>query len=269
MLQIGSYLMALSFCAGLSTGGSYAQADEYQDYQTALKIADQHVQRKKANSSVPLAGALSSTRVKSVRGKYYEVGETWEVAAYQFESTQMRVVPSADQGREKNGLVGIFRYRVKEVKTGQNPRVVFEVTQLEKLGHKTIDPIVETLVLTMDEQSAQSAKSYVMKNLGAPVGVSAQGIRAKISPLELFPLDIPDVETAEAKKISQLPPLPEGLKAIASESSFSPNISNSVWFEQDDLFGRSIEMLWQKGDPWPSYMKTAHGVAILIRKGGA
>lgn len=189
------------------------------DHLAALKIADRYVQRKKALSS-DVSGAVSAAIAKSLLGRYYRVGDTWEVAAYSPVHTQARKVDDPEQLREDNGVIGIFKYKVTKVTSGFEPEVVIEVTQKERFGIKVVDPRVECLTLKINDRMSQNAKSYTFRSQPRnAVGVPARGIRSKVSRLEFFPLDVPDMGTAARGASRQMPEVPVPLRAIAARQA--------------------------------------------------
>jgi hypothetical protein len=253
---LGCFLFADSVHAAMSE----------QDYLKALKIADQAVARKKSTQAN--ASSLSSSLIKSLFGRYYQVGDTWDVAAWQIHSSKMRMIGSPEGLKDQIGHGGIFHYEVLNVKTGIQPQVTLQVTQLQSHGLPIVDSKVTRLLLTMNDQLVQSKKTYFLKsNPSQGVDASPEGIHSKITSLELFPLDVPEVAFSERQTISTLPTLPNLIQDFSNQIGFKPDLGKSFWFEQDDFFGRPVQILWQQGDPWPSYFKTPGGIAILIRKG--
>jgi hypothetical protein len=244
-------------------GASHAMSQE--EYMNALKIAEQKVLREREAHSN--AGALSSTLLAKLFGRYYQVGDTWDVAAWVMDQPQMRKTEETDALKQRTRKGGIFRYVVKEVKTGTSPQVKIEVTQLSQYGFAPVDSKVEKLLLTMNDKLMQSEKNYFLVGGSGPMRVSPDGIRSARTELELFPLDVPEVLTADQQKLNAMPELPAGAKELARQIGFKPDLGKSLWFEQDDFFGRPVQILWQHADPWPSYFRTPNGVAILIRKG--
>lgn len=233
-------------------------------YLEALKIADQYVQRKKAIANDP--NALSSTVIRALLGRYYRVGDAWVVAAYQEYPTLMRRVDQPEMLEQKSGKVGLFRYEVTQVKTGAAPEVTLKVTQLNQSGIAPVDAGIEYLTLKMNDKLKQGEKAYKVRGAQLETAVSPDGIRSRITDLELFPLDVPEVELDLRQDVRELPRLPAALQKVAQDAGFRPDVARSGWFEQDDFFGRPVQILWQQGDPWPAYLKTTHGVAILLRK---
>jgi hypothetical protein len=246
-----------------------AHAMDPSSYSEALKIADEYVKKQRAAQIENRSQALSTSMVRALYGRYYEVGETWDVAAIHLDSSAMRRTSDPDQLRDREGRVGIFRYEVKKVTGGAHPEILVHVSQLSDFGKSPIDPKIQTVVLKVDDQLNENDKTYV--RAGTPTMVlsgSSTAMRTQATPLELYPLDVPDVATADRATTSQMPELPSGLQAIASQVGWKPELGRSAWFDQSDFFGRPVQFLWQQGDPWPAFLKTPHGVAILIRKGG-
>jgi hypothetical protein len=230
------------------------------EYIAALRIADQYVQRQKALASS--ANALSASALRRLMGRYYRVGETWDVAVFRPNTSMMRMTDDPEQLRSRGGMAGIFRYKVSELKVGERPEIVIEITQLEDFGIKPIDSEVDHIALKVDDRLAQIGKTYFFRSS------SIISVPGRVRPLDLLPLDAPEVLTAERHEVTALPQLPVVLSQIASQAGVHFDRSRSSWLEQSDFFGRPVRFLWQQGDPWPSYLSTANGVAILIRKGG-
>lgn len=259
------FLIAFISLAVVTVNASNDTMRSQPEYIAALKIADRAVQRKKALQQNG-GSALSSAIIKSFFGRYYQVGDTWDMAMVRIAIPAMRMTSDSDKLKPIERLQSVFRYRVTEVQSGENPEVTIEVTQLDAYGLKPVDPKVEKLTLKMDDRLIQSRKAYSIKGLSEPVLAAGDGPRSRVTALELLPLDAPEIVTAMKQDATKLPELPASLEEIAKKTSYDPDLSRSTWMDQDDFFGRPIEILWQKGDPWPTYMKTVHGVAILVRK---
>jgi hypothetical protein len=251
---------------------AFSHADLSEDaYQAALKAADKKVQRQKSLNSQS-ANALSSSLIRNLFGRYYQVGDNWDVAAWSFDNTMARMTTDPAHLESKGGRGGVFHYQVIEVKNAPKPEVVIQVTQREEFGLHKQDARVQALKLSMNDTMLQSQKTYVMTDRSGAtrsIKVSPDGIHSAITGLELFPLDVPELLTAESTQASSVPELPEGLRGIASQAGYHPAPGKCLWFEQDDFFGRPIQAMWQSGDPWPAYLKTSSGVSILIRKGAS
>jgi len=238
-------------------------------YLDSLKAASATVARKHAASG-PEASALSSAVIRSMLGRYYQIGDAWDVASWRFESTIMRMTSAPEHIQPQ--LVGgaIFHYQIVDVKTGATPQIILKVTQTNSLSSpdaKVPDPKVQALFLTMSDSMVQTQKAY--QYAGSPAGtvvpVSADGLHSGMTVLELYPLDVPEIITANKTQPTQVPNLPPPAATVANEVKFAPNLANSSWFEQDDFFGRQVRILWEHGKPWPSYLETSGGISILVK----
>ena len=226
-----------------------------------LKIAQLKVNRINALRQAGNSNSLSTSLVRNVLGRYYQVGDVWDVLACKERSNESAMTSEPVVSHYRCGL---FHYEVTDVKPGAEAQVTVHVTQKEGYGLKVADPKVYSLDLTMSDKFAQSKKIYQFTNRGA-FYASPNGVHNSATLLELYPLDVPDIYTAEQLTASELPALPPQIQSVAQQAGYSADLSKSAWFEQQDLFGRSVQILWQRGDLWPTYMKTATGTAILVR----
>ncbi len=239
----------------------YAALPE-KEYLSQLKIANE-VATQKQTSASRSDQALSSGLIMRLFGRYYQVGDTWTVAAWQLEHGMMRMTSDANQTKSQVGRGGIFKYRVTEVKTGTHPQVVIQVTQMEEQGFSRVDPNVQYLQLRMNDSLLQSEKTYSLGPDSRLRLASPNGIHTEISPLELYPLDTPEV-SFENRTPLKTPELPGPIKKFADQSGWHLNTANTVQFKQDDFFGRPIDIIWEQGKPWPSFLNTSNGIAILL-----
>lgn len=272
------------------------------DYKAAMELAQQKVQRKNALRSLrnastnirsnPSSHSLSPTQpwLKELLNKSYKVGDQWDVAAWHLFQPMSKVTNDESQITLDVINFGIFHYEVVEMQNGSNPTLTLKVTQKNTDTHSTIDPKIDSLQLKMTEEFEQIEKKYTLhcnkaeckteRKTGSETErsakpspgnsiefkVSPEGIRSQMTPLELMPLDIPEIFSASRKTLSHLPTFPTPIASYAKKIDFNPDLSKCIYFQQDDFFGRPIDVLWQQGDPWPSYMKTAYGIALLIQK---
>jgi hypothetical protein len=233
-----------------------------QDYKNALKIVSEKVARTQQAGS---ANALSSPIIKAYFGRYYRVGDSWDVAAWEIKNPMLSYAPIAENQSPKVGKGGIFHYEVKEVRNGTTPQVVISVKQTSEFGMTPVDPKVEELTLTMSDRFVQTEKAYRLKGSAEAVKVSPDGLHSRITPIELYALDVPEIATAIKNTPSSLPELPAAVQSVASRAGYQPVLNQSTWLEQDDFFGRPVQILWQYGNPWPSYLKTSTSMSILLR----
>ncbi|MCM2323325.1 MAG: hypothetical protein NDJ90_08690 [Oligoflexia bacterium] len=264
------------------TGAAHASVSvSEREYRDALAIAQKKVERAQSAATsarvrhnarmapgVAAPEALSSAIVIRLLGRDYRVGESWLVAATQFDPTEMRRTDDPHSLNPGKGRTGIFRYEVVAVKSSGTPEVTLRITQQQSQGFPRIDTRIEALELTFSDHSRQTRKAYRVRGREAPIPVAPEALRAQTSILEFFPLDVPEIETAEATTPRALPALPDTLARLREEAGAPVDPKRSLWFEQDDFFGRPVQVLWQKGDPWPAYLKTPGGTAILLRAEG-
>jgi hypothetical protein len=241
---------------------SLCQAMSYQDYKDALKIVQAKIDRTRSANS---ASALSSPIIKAYFGRYYRVGDAWDVASWELKNPMMSLTPVSENTTVKTGRGGIFHYEVKDVRNGASPQVVISVRQISEFGMGPVDPKVQELTLTMSDRFVQTEKAYRIKGKAKPIQVSPNGIHTDISPLELFALDVPEIASAVKHTPSSMPELPAAAQTVATQAGYHPDLSQSTWLDQDDFFGRSVEILWQYGNPWPAYLKTSTSLSILLR----
>lgn len=267
-------LLALATTAG---GDETARAAERSgvenDYARALRIAQRHVERKRnvqnalspqsevaAVANRPMRGAADA--YARFRGSEYRVGDTWTVAAQQALPTAMRRTSEPGLLEPSLGPVVLFRYRVVALE----PNLRLEITQAEQPGTAPADARVEKITIEVNAATEQVSKSYHFRGKQRPAKVSPEGIRSRVSPLELYPLDVPEILTAEISDAKEFPSVPPRLRDTATRlgASLSPPSREAKWMEQDDFFGRPVQLLWRPGDPWPAYLKNAQGLAVLL-----
>lgn len=239
------------------------------DYLKALQIADQHVRKQKAAQAMEAQGAtaLISDGHFNPLEYPYQAGQKWIVAAQRTESSIMRRTDDPSQLAKRAESIGFFQYEVVQVTRGEKPKLALKITPIAYDGIEPVDTRVNELSLTVDGQFRQVAKAYKVAGRAEPIAVNPDGIRSRLSPMELYPLDAPSIFGVSAEAVTAQPELPGKLAEIAKKQGFALDPGKSHRFDQDDFFGRGVEFIWQKGDPWPAYMKTPMGVAVLVRKG--
>jgi hypothetical protein len=237
------------------------------DYSEQLRIVQKKIERQRASETTLGSGALSSALLFRLMGRYYEVGDHWEVAAWITQHPNM--APNSEERKSTSSVRkgGIFRYEVVSVNKNAKSSVVIEVRQLWAHGMTPVDTRVEKISLTMNDKMVQSQKSYLLKGISRPLHVAPSGMRSQISELELFPLDVPELVSAVAETPLRFPEVPTAVSDLMARLGVSTELKQATWFEQDDFFGRPIQALWEKGKLWPSYFRTSNGVAILLTRG--
>ena len=247
------YLFSLTALFGLLSPLIHADSHDAA-YLRALRIAEKKVARMKTSSAVTHTS--------------YTVGQTWEVAALSWSNTASFHSPSFLDHREARGKVSYFKYEVIEAQTQPPFLTKVRITS-------ALDPRLESLDLVFQtgdpsSKNLQLQKIYRFKTQEGKMrtySASVEGIHSATSPLELFPLDFPDLRSAESKKLKVPPTIPNALlSSIQSHSQTvrTPSLTDSRSSEQDDFFGRPIQVIWESGAPWPSYYRTANGIAVLL-----
>ncbi len=262
---------------------TYAALSE-DDYFKSLRIADQYVRKlKDRNGDGTVSGSLAlgargprRSDLKSLQGRTYHVGDQWEVIAWRTDTMRAAAMMSAPSDHPPlRQEMAAFRYTVISVAPGADGVAEIRIEPIDAYGLSSFDPRVKSLTIRTDAKLSQYTKTYVFSVPGmmgmkkeVTVPVSADGIRSGITPLELFPIDMPRLELGEGTRVTKLPELPPALQPIAKSSGYKLRPDEGSWFEESDFFGRPIQMLWRTGEPWPAYLKTPYGVAILVSRGG-
>lgn len=242
--------------------GNQAFADEYE---RALQIADRAVQRQKTLSSSRTA--LSGNFLRGIFGRTYKKGDRWRVAAIRIDSAQARKTFDAEQLKDRVSSPTVFTYEVVGVEGGLDSRISLRVKQSPRAGETAPDARVESLMLMLDERMQQVGKGYRLRGRVDAIPVSPDGIHSGMTPLELYPLDVPAFLTGDSRKAEKLPEIPAALRPLVKDLRI--DLSRLVYFEQTDFFGRPVEAYWQQGDPWPFFVRTSQGVAVLLGREGA
>ena len=235
------------------------------DYLEALQLAQKKAVRAQVSRS--RSENLSSSLLKSLYGKYYEVGDSWNVAAWQLKPTSpMGKAEDPNLNGKQLGPGGIFHYEVISVKNGINPEFTLKITEVSTPDFPRIDPKIESINLRVSNELAVKMKTNTLSEGYKEPSFSSTHLPMGSSFLNLFPLEVPELSSADRKAASALPVLPAKIQEYVKKVAFAPKLDQSIWMEQDDFFGRPIEMIWQQGSPWPSYLKTVNGIAILVPK---
>lgn len=238
-------------------------------YERALEIADRHVARRKAlkaaENGVPLPRDMLRSFAREVPGRSYSKGDRWRVVAFQVlpDGARTRVSALENPGARS----ALFEYRVTNV---MEEGATLVVRQVAAADMPLVDPRVKEIELRLDGKQRQTAKIYHFWGGAESIPVAPEGTRSKVSLLELYPLDAFDTYSAERSAADRIPALPEDWQSLAERLGYRPQLSASGWYEQDDFFGRPLQALWKNGAPWPTFLRTPQGVALLIKvEGGA
>lgn len=263
-----------------------------EEYQEALQIAERKVEKKKnqeiqanllrqsdlsGSSGSPSVNALSAEAVARVFGRFYQPGDAWDVAVWQYKNEHIPAGKSLDHRNDSsyaNGTNlkvqyrGLFHYEILNAPPNASTHILIKISEVPDNKIKSVDPSVAFITLTLDNQFKQIRKAYTFKDSAQSVRVFPDGIRSGMTPLEFLPLDAPDFISADSEKpsASTLPKLPSAITNFMDELGIRLSLTDSTWYEQDDFFGRPIQALWKKSEPWPVLIKNSYGITVLVRK---
>lgn len=252
--------LVCAITAGIPRLGSAAD----QEYLQMLQIAQKKVSRIQALQAPAHSNALSTLSQAASLGLNLDVGDQWDVLSCKIKSNSAAKTSETTHFRN---FCGIFHYEVTRIQSREPRHLEFKVTQKGDSGLTLRDPKLESIEFSTNDQLQSSHPIYHFKQM--PLLDSLIRITHSASTaLEFYPLALPDFSTAEYLPASKgrIDLSPELEKAAEMTDLKTVNLANSIWLEQQDLFGRPIQALWQVGDPWPSYLKTPQGIALLIHK---
>jgi hypothetical protein len=210
-------------------------------YSEYLRIADEKVQRDRFASIPTNVLALNSEGNATYLPVEhdYKVGDHWRIAAWPVAPISARKVGLPEKPAPVIGEMSLFKYEILEVKKAPQPTIRLKIT-VEKSSELAVgSTIIKELTL--------GAESYVSGT---------------------FPPIIPNMKGSMRKSIDKLPTLPEKIQKRVNEVQYQPDLPLCNWFEQQDFFGRTIQILWRPGSPWPEYIATPNLIALLMKGKG-
>jgi hypothetical protein len=230
------------------------------DYRQALIRAQEKISRERSQN----AQALTTSNVSTLH-RPYQVGDSWDVLSWNWSS----LTPSAGRG-------AVLHYEVTSVSPpGQ---VAMSVTQRANApsnlngnlnGDLKVDPKVQSIQLTLQNLLYNSQREIHFQD--RVVTLSGDTMPGNLSPLESYPFEFPDLRDAEKVNATRSAAedylkeiTPEALTA-AKKAGFQLDPAQSMRFESQDTFGRPVNVIWQRGDFWPTYVNTTHGFMFLLK----
>jgi hypothetical protein len=220
------------------------------DYQKALIRAQEKISRERSRG----AQALTASAVSTLHRPYH-IGDSWDVLSWNWSD----LTPSAGRG-------AVLHYEVTS--TTPPSQVVMNVTQrANATGDSQVDPKVQFIQLTLQNLTVDSQREIHFQN--RVVTLTGDTMPGNLSPLESYPFEFPDLRDAEKINLSAAEDYskeitPEALSA-AQKAGFQLDPAQSMRFESQDSFGRPINVMWQRGDLWPTYVNTSHGFMFLLK----
>jgi hypothetical protein len=235
-----------------SNSGTSRSSTTTSDYQKALIRAQEKISREHLRG----AQALTASTVSTLH-RPYQVGDSWDVLSWNWSD----LTPSAGRG-------AILHYEVTS--TTPPGQVVMSVTQRANsvVGSPislVVDPKVQSIQLTLQNLTVDSQREIHFQN--RVVTLTGDTMPGNLSPLESYPFEFPDlrdVGTSSAAEDYSKEITPEALSA-AQKAGFQLDPAHSMRLESQDTFGRPINVIWQRGDLWPTYVNTSHGFMFLLK----
>ena len=223
-----------------------ALADMPKDlYSKMSKIAEEKVKRQKtATQNLNILALNSGGRTASVPSiipsivmeHSYRVGERWTVATWPIIQTPIRMAGLTKDNQPQVGRMSLFDYEVVETNNKIPTEIKIKITVIKSqdlpIGHS------ETRSLTLGVQDKMVGR---------------------------FPPDIPDVSEAIRNPKASLPTLPGTIAKNAEKIGYRPDLPLCNAYDREDFFGRPVHILWQPGSPWPEYLETSRGIALLVK----
>jgi hypothetical protein len=230
--------------ASLSSSEDQNREDHNVEYQKALARAQSKITRERTSNSA----ALSTSNISTLH-RPYRVGDAWSVLSWNWSE----LTSSAGHG-------AIFHYVITQVSSfvGGLQQVQIKMTQ-------TVDPKVQSVQLTLQDFLFDSQKEIRFQT--RTVALSGDTMPGNLSPLESYPFEFPDLRSAEKVDLSPsfTNEIPAEALDAAKKMGFQLDSSQATRFEAQDSFGRPINVVWQRGDIWPTYANTSHGFMFLLK----
>jgi hypothetical protein len=259
---------ALIFTFGVSSANAADYPRERNAvYNQNLDFVNQALEKRKQKLTRLTADVVATggNPVELLSGRPYRLGEAWDVVSYYIIQNAM---PGSTLRTDyaPHGKISSFHYRVTQLAPLQ-----IEVTETAQPNSNKTDPEIASVTLTYDSDFREIGKAYHRVD-GQTIEALVGGMHARGLPLEIYAIDAPNVTDAEAvpyrapaELIASLSP---PLAAIAQASQFGYDPVNAQWLKTTDGFGREVDVVWQKGNPWPSYVRTERGISILVSEVG-
>lgn len=251
---------------GLALAITIAAAQDGEEYLRLLSIAQKHVEARKLDEAG--RGPDGASRLRNAvaparfQPRFFLKGESWTVAVSPVDASAMMSLPGGPVRRARQAQ--LFECRVADVESAGLAQV--DVRQILGEGESPADARVELVRLVLDRAFTVVRKEVRFRD-GTPTRISTRGEGGTLAKgFEAFPAELPPVnETAGSPvEAAALPALPAELAAYAARFRINP--ARAVEFRYQDLYARDVRVVWQQGDPWPSYVETPSGISVLLTR---
>lgn len=174
--------------------------------------------------------------------RFYKPGDRWVVAtSYVSHGMDLREEPQM-QLIDRFLEPAFYEFKVVEVSSG---KAKINVLRIEPDGKPFTGP-----------GSRQASFVFDSQLTSVPTG------------FQTVPIDLPDLSRSKVVSESHSHiddrTIPNSLKSYVNRHPFQRN--QAIELESYDMLLRSIRMVWQKGDLWPSRVETPRGYSILIQQ---
>jgi len=297
---LGTTLSVPAYCAGFS---GRPQELTPRDLEVGVSESDRYLSLLgKVSYALRLQKKAASDARSTSIGKAFrnlQVGDAWIVGIERLRAQGMK--PHSDERKtvsfeQAKKDLALFRYEVKLRNEDESMEIELRPLSDPGAGISTeqLDGHIASILLRVDREGRQVSKTYRYQ-AGVPsqvqeVSVSPQGLRSKLSLFELFPLDWPTLvhpvmieenrallETLRLSSGGAYPEVPDALQELLYRSAFVKNEGRVTPLplsrktdrfrvvQGTDFFGRPLDVVWDERFAWPIWMRTTHGVAVLLQ----
>jgi len=233
-----------------------------QDYFTLLGIAAKAVRAQK--NAVPASsegGPISAVAALGLERRPLQVGEKWRVSFTPSNDSiaRMSMDPVDLQESKRNPL--FFEFRVTNISQTTSGRLAqVEVKQDDTQVRKgyLADPRVDSILITLNERFGLVRKEIRYRDGRAPGQFQESPQENVVSGFSAYPIDLPNVSTVSGETLRDIP--------AALKGRIKVDLAHTLDFQFSDLYARPMRAIWQDSDPWPVYVESPAGIAVLISK---
>lgn len=247
-MDLSRGFVALLLLASLPGESALAQTDS--GYTDRLKAMSEHLRSERAKAlKLPAAGDAQTPGAAlslGLKRKFLEPGQSWRVDVYRKSLVAMRRTGEPKDLREKALPVETYYFQVAALTEGRKARVEIrpENERKPKLALTLDDRFVILSKEELDDQGRVMRFTALPENHNTVMG------------FEAFPIVLPDLSSTAGEPLESVP-------AKLRETRPRFDRERAARFQFADMLGRRVEVIWQDGDPWPSFVETAGVVAVM------
>jgi hypothetical protein len=249
-----------------------AQADwTPSDYQMLIQSAEKYVEKQRAkqelhqmaihgqNTNVLSLAAMNLGLSTSPSAPTYKTGQEWNVVAYQ------ELPLAASENTLQNGRSAAFHFQV--ISSDPSTGLRIRVRPITAYGLSNVDSKVQYADFIYSNDLKLTAKYYKLRGYRDPIPLSPDNFKVGVSVMEGYPLELPQITDAEKDDSCNMQPaLPSTFKKAIDQAGYAAFTTTDTCWMNADFFGRSIQSIWPETQPFPTYLKTTQGYAVLARQ---